>query len=124
MSRPLLSLFDVPDIRTDAPSAPGSDTSRQAAATISNPFRRASHRRIMAALGALNADTYASQWAIGQAADLPINVICARIPELEPLWIERERGACRSHVKPSLKVDGFRLTVAGRRRLAQAERPL
>ncbi len=117
MSQP--TFFDPPRIESEAPSQSASETSRKAAECISDPFRRESHRRLMWVMGEWGKG-WMSQWQLAQAADLPINVVCARIPELEPIWVQRSKGACRSHVKPSLKVDGFMLTPAGFQRLTMA----
>lgn len=115
-----LELFaaNVPDVRSPAPSAPGSASSELAAKALSGPFRRKSWRKIMLVLGAASGPM--SMHEISVEADIPINVVCARIPELEPLWIARTKDACLSHVKPNLKVDGFALTPAGRARLSEA----
>lgn len=113
-----LALFaqDIPDVRTSAPSAPGSPSSEAAARAIDGPFRRASWRKLMLALGA--ADHPLTMHELSERTGLPINVVCARLPELEPVWIERQKRAGRSHVKPSLAVDTFSLTAVGRSRLS------
>lgn len=113
----LFDIVDVPDVRTEAPAAPGSASSHRAAQSVSDPFRRATWKRIMLALGSVVGPI--SMHDVSVRADVPINVCCARIPELEPLWIARSKDACRSHVKPSLAVDGFSLTAAGRGRVSR-----
>lgn len=116
------SLFDVPvrvpDIRTPAPSAPGSDTSQAAADALSGPFRRRSWRLIMLTLAAADPRPL-SMHELSTRTELPINVLCARlsIDELRPTWVEVVPGACASHVKPELRVNGYRLTAAGRARV-------
>lgn len=99
------------------PSARMSVSSAQTAAAISGPFRRKSHREIMLVLGA--ASGLMSQYQIHRAAVVALNVVNPRIKELEAEgFVERRRLACRSHVKASLRVDGFLITAAGRERLA------
>ena len=114
-----LELFDAaPDVRTPAPAAPGSASSQIAADAIDGPFRRASLRRIMLTLATLDAPI--SRYALSERTGLPVNVLCARIPELVPIWVEVVPGACESHAKAGLHVDGYRLTDVGRERVRKA----
>lgn len=116
---PAPSSRDVaPDVRSPAPAAPGSETSRAAAEAIDVPFRRASLRKIMIALA--QHDVPISRHALSLETALPVNVLCARLPELIPLWVAVVPGACESHAKPGLHVDGFLLTSTGRDRVRAA----
>ncbi len=108
-----LAMFDVtpPDIQTPAPSQPGSRTSEDAAKCVSNPLRTENHRKIMRAL--YGAALPISMAELVKRTGLAINIITARLSELRPLWVQQFEGACRSAVKPSLRVDGFMLTKSG-----------
>jgi hypothetical protein len=108
----------TPDIRTEAPSAPGSETSKVAALDVSSPFRRASWRKLMLVLGSVTEPL--SMHELSVRCDIPINVVCPRLSELQPLWVERHDAACESHAKQNLRVNGYRLTPAGRARLVEA----
>lgn len=112
-----LPLFAT-DIRTPAPSAPGSTTSQRAADVVSSPFRRMSWRRIIAALAADGATV--SRESLSERLGIPQHVLCARLSELVPIWVECVESACNSKAKPGLKVNGYRLTDACRRRVVAA----
>lgn len=111
----------VPDVRSPAPSAPGSSTSQAAAEAITHsPFRAKSHRVLMLCLGALSEGDCLSMEEISERTGMRIASICGRISDLSPLWIEKLPGARQSSAMPSLKVNGYRLTKAGRARLSEA----
>ena len=119
-----LGLFDVaPDIRTPAPAAPGSTSSQVAADWLDGPFRRASLRKIMLTLATLDAPI--SRADLAQRTGIPQHVLCARLADLRPMWVEAVDRACTSDVKPGLRVDGYKLTDIGRARVRAAigERP-
>lgn len=107
---------DLPLFAGPAPSQPGSKSSEDAADCVSDPMRANNHRRIMAVLSSKRA---MSMGEIAKLAELPINIICARISELRPLWVEQHDRACESQVKPGLRVDGFTLTDAGAERVGR-----
>lgn len=112
----LPDLFDLP-----APSAPGSASSADAADRIlRSPFRRASWRKIMLALAAANAPT--SRERLSEQTGIPQHVLCARLSELRPIWVEAIDRACTSSA--GVAVDGYRLTDAGRERVRLGNEPL
>lgn len=114
-----LPLFALPDIRTPAPVAPGSVTSATAADRIvDSPFRRKSWRAVMLTLGALPDAAVLSREALSERTGIPQHVLCARLSELRPTWVEAVSGACTSSA--GVAVDGYRLTAAGRARLVEA----
>lgn len=114
-----LPLF-TPNVETPAPSAAASSTSELAADAVSGPFRRMSWRRIIAALAADGA--LISRESLSDRLGIPQHILCARLSELVPLWVECVDGACASKAKPTLKVNGYRLTDACRRRVAASRR--
>lgn len=105
---------DVPDIRTPAPAAPGSETSQAAAESITDPMRAETHRGIMRYL-AMRGDNPASREQIADYLEVKESTLCARLYELRPLWVETVPGACMAI--SGRKVDGYRLTDAGKRRV-------
>ncbi len=108
----------MPNIQTEAPIAPGSDTSRDAALRLTDPVRRRSHRLIFAALaahGTLSREQIASVTGQKEAS------LCARISELSPIWIEVAGTVVGSS---GCSVNAYRLTAAGNRRWVEANRPL
>ena len=112
-----LDLFDVPEIRCPAPSAPGSESSRDAAAAVSDPMRALSHRSIMRVL-AVYGETPISREALSSATEIKESTLCARLAELRPTWIEAVSRACVS--ASGVRVDGYRLTTAGTKRVRGA----
>lgn len=132
-----LPLFDVaPDIQTPAPSRPSATSEAAADAIQHSPFRRASLRRIMLFLASLDVDETRSMAEIGEVVGIPVHVMCARLDDLqfhkrEPDgtrrstgWVECVEAARASSAKPSLRVNGYRLTTAGRERVRRAQEPL
>jgi hypothetical protein len=110
-----LPLFNTPDVQTPAPSAPGSASSAAAAAAIDGPFRRKSFRAIMLTL---HARGMLSREQISAETGIPQHTLCARIAELRPLWIEAVSMALVSSA--GVRVDGYRLTDAGTRRVQES----
>lgn len=116
-----LPLFALPDIRTPAPSARGSKSSEDAADMITKgPFRRASWRKIMLALAAASGPT--SRETLSQRIGIPQHVLCARLSELRPIWVEAVDRVCVSSA--GVQVDGYQLTDLGRARVRSAQEPL
>lgn len=109
--------IDVPDIRTPAPSAPGSDTSEAAARSITDPMRAQKHRDIMRLL-AIYGDSPMSREQIADSLEVKESTLCARLWELRPLWVEAVPRACVA--LSGHRVDGYRLTDAGKRRVGRA----
>jgi hypothetical protein len=122
MTFDLFDVFERPRMETPAPSAPRSRSSEDAADAVSNPLRAKSHKKIMWALVTATAERPRSMAEIRDRTGLAINVICARLSELRPLWVQQHERACISHAKPSLRVDGFSLTSAGQERIQAALR--
>lgn len=113
----LPDLFDLP-----APSAPGSVTSEDAADALDQMVRASQHRSIMLCLSLVPADATLSRYELHQRTGIAINVLCARLKcDLEPTWVEAVPRARPSHVKPTLRVNGYRLTRAGRARILEDE---
>ncbi len=116
---PLGPLFDLaPAIRTDAPVAPGSESSRKAAKLVTNPVRARSHRLIMAALAASGPLT---REALSERTGLKESTLCARLYELRPMWVH---VAGVGPAASGCTVDTYDLTDAGVRRWQQANEPL
>lgn len=115
--------MSAPNVRSEAPSQASSETSRRAAECVSEPFRRRSHRLILTALAA-GGRSLASMHDISVITDIPVHTVSARLNDLVPLWVECVEGACRSHVKPSLSVNGYTLTSLGLQRWMKANEPL
>jgi hypothetical protein len=112
---------NVPDIRTPAPSAPGSDTSQAAADYMTHsPLRARSHRVIMLCLATLPRYECFSMEELSERTGIRIASLCARLDDLCPTWIEKVKGARQSSALRSLRVNGYRLTEAGRDRLKGA----
>jgi hypothetical protein len=98
-------LFDLP-----APSAPGSRSSEDAAdAIMRSPFRRASWRKVLNYLASKAKPV--SREELSEAIGIPQHVLCARLSELRPTWVEAHDRVCTS--RAGLKVDGYALTLAG-----------
>lgn len=112
---------EVPDIRTPAPSAPGSESSEAAADYMTHsPLRARSHRLIMLCLGTLDRYDCFSMEEISERTELRVATICARLDELCPVFVEKVKGARQSSALRSLRVNGYRLTDSGRARLKGA----
>lgn len=108
------SLFDVPEIRTPVPVAPGSRSSEDAAKSITDPMRARSHRLIMLALQ--SASRPLSREELSARTGIKESTLCARLSELriEPAWVEAVDRGCVSSSGRS--VDGYR--IAKRREAA------
>jgi hypothetical protein len=118
------TLFDpAPDIQAPAPSVPSPTSEAAADAIQKSPFRRASLRRIMLHLAELPEGETRSMAEIGATVGIPVHVMCARLRDLET-WVESVPGDRASSAKPSLRVNGYRLTALGRARVRQAQGPL
>lgn len=114
------TLFDPsPDVRTPAPSVPSSTSETAADAILKSPFRRVSLRKILLFLANVPAGETRSMAEIGQVADIPVHVMCARLDDLVG-YVEKVEGDRASSAKPSLRVNGYRLTALGRARVLQA----
>lgn len=114
-------LFDVaPDIRTDPPSVPNQASEDAADFILKSPIRRKSWRKILLYLATQDAPV--SMLQISEATGLKINAVCGRLSnkELRPDCIATHPQACRSGVVPTLRVDGFTITMAGRERVRKA----
>jgi hypothetical protein len=118
------TLFDPsPDVRTPAPSVPATTSEAAADAIQKSPLRRASLRKIMLHLAELQVGESRSMAEIGAVVGIPVHVMCARLRDLEG-WVEAVEGDRASSAKPSLRVNGYRLTARGRARVQQAQGPL
>lgn len=106
----------VPTIRVDAPVAPGSASSREAAEAVTDPMRMRAHRLVMLALAA--AARPLSREEIAERTGYKESGLCGRIDELRPEWVEAVDRACVA--KSGKHVDGYRLTEAGRNRMRAA----
>src|SRR5690349_11202887 len=95
-------LFTTPDIRTPVPVAPGSRSSEEAAASISDPMRARSHRLIMLALQA--SPRPLSREQLAERTGLKESTLCARLADLRPQWVQAVDRACVS--KAGKHVDG------------------
>lgn len=111
---PTLDLFNGPDIRTPVPSAPGSESSREAAESITDPMRARCHRLIMLELASSPAPL--SREALSERTGVKESTLCARLAELRPLWVAARDRACTA--RSGLSVDGYELTPAGRARVS------
>jgi hypothetical protein len=109
-------LFDVPAIRTPVPSAPGSASSERAADSVTNPMRARCHRAVMNALATANGPV--SRESLSGTTGIKESTLCARLSDLVPLWVECLEDACIA--SSGLKVNGYRLTQAGRNRTREA----
>lgn len=111
-----------PTIRTPAPAAPGSATSEEAASTVTDPCRAASHAKIMVELyraerrgeGPLTREQLCVRCYMKESA------ACARIAELRPTWVQRHDGA--GTASSGCAVDTYSLTEAGRARVHEWSR--
>lgn len=109
---PSWDLFDPPPrIKIAAPSALGSKTSEDSADAI-EPFRRKSWRQILYTLAQLSPEKFLSREEIASKTGIKECSVCGRIDELRPLWIEVIPDAVIA--KSKRKVDGYRITDAGR----------
>lgn len=113
---PTLDLFNGPDIRTEPPVAPGSESSREAAESITDPMRARCHRLIMLELAA--ATVPLSREMLSYATGIKETTLCARLAELRPFYVASIDRACVA--KSGLRVDGYALTDVGRRRVRGA----
>lgn len=104
-----LDLFNVPDIRTPVPAAPGSVSSAEGAKAI-NPFRRGLRREILISLAAVTVPI--SREELSARMDVKETTLCGRLYELRPTWVAAVPGFCRSTA--GVSVDGYILTKAGR----------
>lgn len=108
---PQQDLFTVrpPDIRTPAPAAPGSPSSRRGARAI-EPKRPTQYQRILQALftagGAMTREQLADATGIKESS------LCGRLSELEPLWVVSSDQALTSTA--GVLVKAYQLTAAGR----------
>jgi hypothetical protein len=111
-----LGLF-APDIRTDAPAAPGSATSKAAAEAIDGPFRTKSYRKSLTALVASGRPM--SREELSTVTGIKESSLCGRLSdrELRPEWVAVVPGACVSAA--GVSVDGYVATDATKRRMAR-----
>lgn len=109
-------LDTAPDIRTEPPVAPGSESSRLAAAALDGPFRRKSWRTIMRVMAV--ADRPLTREEIAERTGYKESSLCGRLStqELRPEWIEAL--SCYSTSSAGVAVDAYQLTPAGRARCA------
>lgn len=110
-------MLAVPSTRiadTPAPSVAGSETSEAAAAAVTATSKNDRQRAILACLARVPSPGVLSRYEIHVRTGIPISVLCARLSELESTHVECVAGACRSHEKPTLSVNGYRITAAGR----------
>lgn len=116
------SLWDepLPRIRIEAPSAPGSETSRDAADAI-EPFRRRQWRLVLVALSKLPAGALLSREEIAARTGIKECSLCGRLSDrelclkrnaTERMWVEVIPDALVA--SSNRRVDGYRLTTAGR----------
>lgn len=113
-SSPLaLDLFDVsvPDIRTPAPIAPGSESSQAGARNV-RPRRTNQFDKILGVLA--EREDPISRELLCALTGIRESSMCGRLSELEPIWVERVENACKS--RAGVNVNGYRLTAAGRDR--------
>jgi hypothetical protein len=116
--KPKLVLRTVPDIRFPAPSAPGSESSRDAAEAV-DPFRRPDWIKILRCLANLPAGRVLSREEIAARTEIKECACCARISELVPYWVEVvKKSVIAKSKKP---VDGYRLSSAGRKLFRNGE---
>ncbi len=108
------AMFDAPDVRVPAPSAPGSDSSTDAAESRSLPKRQADHAKVLRALASVYPHPVSRDW-LHSATSIPVSTLCAILGdgELRGLYIEMLPRRCTSSAKPTLHVDGYRLNEAG-----------
>lgn len=106
-----LDLFAVraPNIRTPAPSAPGSPSSRRGALAV-EPGRATQHRRVLLALYRHGGTMSREQLAA--ATDIKESSLCGRLADLEPLWVVSRDDAITSAA--GVLVKGYQLTPNGR----------
>ncbi len=104
------------DLRFPPPVAPGSRSSEEAAAAVTDPMRARSHRLVMLALQASGRPL--SREEIAERTGIKESTLCARLAELRVLWVEAVDRACVA--RSGLKVDGYALTESGRHRLKGA----
>ncbi len=113
-----LDLFDPPTIRTEAPSAPGSASSAEAASLVTEPMRTRSYRLIFTALAAHG---LMSREQLSSVTGQKESSLCARLSELRPTWVVARSGAIVA--ASGCRVDGYELTAVGRRRFEQGNEP-
>lgn len=108
------TLFAQPE--PPAPSVPTPGSEAAADLILHSPFRRKSWRMILTYLATQDAPV--SREHLSDALDIPQHSLCARLSELSPVLVERTEGACTS--RAGIAVQGYRLTQAGRERVAKA----
>ncbi len=103
-------------LRFPAPSAPGSESSRRAAERMTVERRRPQWAKVLEALArcrfAVSREELSRLTGIKEAS------LCGRLYELAPLYVEVSSMSCISAAGE--KVNGYRISEAGRRRLAEA----
>lgn len=109
-------LFAAPDIRFEAPSAPGSETSKQAAIDLSSPFRRETWRQILRVLYVEGKPLTREQLA--ERLGRKESSMCGRLSELRPVWVQKHDGYAIA--SSGCRVDAYSLTEAGRSRCAKS----
>lgn len=115
---PLFLVVDQkPKVETPAPSARGSATSEAAADAIRPETRRSLHNVIIECLGRVPEGRVLSRDEIHVRTGISVSSLCARLNELAPTFVEVVEAACFSSAKKTLKVNGYRLTSAGRARV-------
>lgn len=117
MTLDLFDVVNVPDIRSPAPSAPGSESSRRAARAI-DPHRPGQYRTVLLALALFADDAPVSREALSGITGIKESSLCGRLYELAPLWVEVVPDSCVA--RSGLTVDGYRLTKHGRGRVEAA----
>ncbi len=80
-------------------------------------MRARSHRLIMNYL-AIHWPEPMSREKLADYTEIKESTLCARLSELRPLWVEAVDGACESMA--GIRVDGYKLTDAARRRMGNA----
>jgi hypothetical protein len=102
------------DIRFDPPGAPGSETSRLAAARMTQAKRRPQWYAILEALSGCR---YAiSREELSIRTGIKESSLCARLAALHTaLCVDISSGSCLSSA--GVAVDGYRVSEAGRARL-------
>lgn len=101
----------APDIRTPAPSSPGSESSRAGARNVA-PRQRNQLDRILREM--LDRDEPVSREHLVALTGIRESSMCGRLAALEPTWVQKVESACRS--RAGVRVNGYLLTAAGRRR--------
>ena len=106
----------VPDIRSPAPSAPGSEPSARAA-RAADRFRKGQNYQVMLTLAALDRGAVLSREEISERTGIKESSLCGRLSDLAPLWVEPVEDACKA--KSGVTVTGYRITELGRQRLRE-----